>query len=207
MLTFSAQTSSIARREHTFIGTSSPVMNANDCWPDAASPISVVPAMSWPTLCAVAETIQPMRARAAAPMKNHWTLVRTPCHDTTAAMCSTHPPAEQIAQTAYENQANGECQGVHERDPYDIGIWTNVAVDEGQVGCSKAKPSNGAGKTESSGSHGAQKEGTAEVARRQIMFVGSEAMDGVDLLRTLLLHGGRVFVVADTGLLGFHGPE
>ena len=46
-------------------------MKAKDCWPDAASPISVVPPISIPTLLATAHTMHPSKASAADPMKNH----------------------------------------------------------------------------------------------------------------------------------------
>jgi hypothetical protein len=55
-----------------FIGTNSPVMKANDCCPEAPNPIKVVPPIIAPILWAVAQTIHPMSAIAAEPMKNHY---------------------------------------------------------------------------------------------------------------------------------------
>lgn len=58
-------------REITFIGTSSPVMNANDCCPEAARPIRAVPPINMPTFLATAQMMQPRRDRAAEPMKKY----------------------------------------------------------------------------------------------------------------------------------------
>ncbi|CRK09446.1 hypothetical protein BN1708_002159 [Verticillium longisporum] len=105
------------------------------------------------------------------------------------------PATENVGHAPNDGQGHSTDEGVHEGDPDDVRVGSNVGVDDAENGRGVSKSSDAGHETEADAHHGADEEAAAEVARRQgILFhlkVGARRVDVVNTRPLGLFHVER----------------